>query len=360
MSDTQAQRRIPYESEERLQDKDQKGQITEILGLHEDHLTNADPVPVPPMAGAGRVKKFRQVNNRMTTELDMLPRSTEVETRTESQTGLQTHHPRGYPEIANFIGSDKDFFIFRRFDVLSARNMLFLQDELVELEEKLEQVDLAESRSGTARHPWNLHSRREDSNAARKALMAEIRVKLREYQEALNAQSLVLALEPASDIYVESIANWFDMKKPMVEMESHFLDKRGDLVSLAGGQSSKELLEHYLERNWYHLFRNKEKGEAANSSLSSTIEYYSAGRIKHTARIFLALVSAIFAIIPVPILFCVQSMGIRISIIAAFAVAFAAIFSVTTNSRTPEMFATMAGYAALLAVFVSNPPATTA
>jgi len=170
----------------------------------------------------------------------------------------------------------------------------------------------------------------------------------------------VLALEPASDVYVESIANWFDMKKPMVEMESHFLDKRGDLVGLAGGQSSKELLEHYLERNWYHLFRTKEKGEAANSSLSSTVEYYSAGRIKHTARIFLALVSAIFAIIPVPILFWVQSMGIRISIIAAFAVAFAAIFSVMTNSRTAEVFATMAGYAALLAVFVSNPPMTTA
>lgn len=169
----------------------------------------------------------------------------------------------------------------------------------------------------------------------------------------------MLALEPASHTYVESIANWFDMKKPMVEMESHFLDKRGDLVSLAGGQSSKELLEHYLESKWYHLFRTKEKGEAANS-LSSTVEYYSVGRIKHTARVFLALVSAIFAIIPIPILFCVRSMGIKISIIAAFTVAFAAIFSVMTNGRTPEMFAAMAAYAALLAVFVSNPPATTA
>lgn len=85
--------------------------------------------------------------------------------------------------MADFIGSDKDFFIFRRFNVLSARNMLFLQDELVELEEKLEQVDLAESQSGTARYLWNLHSRREDSNAVRKALMAEVRVKLREYRK---------------------------------------------------------------------------------------------------------------------------------------------------------------------------------
>jgi len=351
MLDTQAQLRIPYESEERLQDKEQKRQITAILGLQDKDLTNADPLPPPMTVGAGRVKKFRQ--NKMT-ELDLLPRSADVETRVESQ---QSHHLRGYPEIASFIGSDKDFFIFRRFNVLSARNMLFLQDELVELEDKLEQVDLAESRSG---HLWNLHSRREDSNAARKALMAEIRVKLCEYQEALHAQSLVLALEPASDVYVESIANWCDLKKPTVEMESHFLDKRGDLVSLAGGQSSKELLEHYLERNWYHLFRTKEKGEAANSSLSSTVEYYSVGRIKHAARVFLALVSVIFAIIPVPLLLYIQSTGIRISIITAFSVVFAAIFSVMTNSRTPEMFITMAAYAALLAVFVSNPPAKTA
>src|SRR5262245_61008899 len=67
----------------------------------------------------------------------------------------------------------------------------------------------------------------------------------------------MLALESASDVCVESIANWFDMKKPTTKMESHFLDKRSDLVSLAGGQSSKEFLEQYLERNWFHLFRIK-------------------------------------------------------------------------------------------------------
>jgi hypothetical protein len=86
----------------------------------------------------------------------------------------------------------------------------------------------------------------------------------------------------------------------------------------------------------------QEKGEAVNSSLSSTVEYYSAGKIKHTARVFLALVSAMLAIIPVPILFYVRSMGIKISIITAFTVVFAATFSVMTNSRTPEMFVTMA------------------
>lgn len=93
------------------------------------------------------------------------------------------HHPRGYPALANFIGSDKDFFIFRRFNTLSARSLLYLQDELIELEDKLLEIDLRESRSGGQVELWNCHSRREDSNQQRKTLMVEAREKLREYRK---------------------------------------------------------------------------------------------------------------------------------------------------------------------------------
>lgn len=67
----------------------------------------------------------------------------------------------------------------------------------------------------------------------------------------------MLALEPAPDINTDSIANWIDGMKPVVEAESHFLDDRGDLVSLSGGHESKEFLEHYLEKNWHRFFRVK-------------------------------------------------------------------------------------------------------
>ena len=92
-------------------------------------------------------------------------------------------HPRGYPALARFIGSDKDFFIFRRFNALSARSLLYLQDELIELEDKLLAIDLRESQSRGQVELWNLHSRREDSSQQRKALMAEAREKLREYRK---------------------------------------------------------------------------------------------------------------------------------------------------------------------------------
>ncbi len=183
---------------------------------------------------------------------------------------------RGYPALANFIGSDKDFFIFRKFNVLSARSLLFLQDELSELEEQLNSIDIAESGRGDPRDLWNLSSRREDENLERKKLMGVLSVKIKEYrvwcpktnffqwfstnhniEEALQSQARTLALEKVPDLTVESVSNWLDNMKSVVEPESHFLDDKDDLVSLSGEHSSKELLERYLENNWYHLFVTK-------------------------------------------------------------------------------------------------------
>ena len=75
-------------------------------------------------------------------------------------------------------------------------------------------------------------------------------------EEALHSQALTLALEAAPGLRIESMANWVDGMKPTTDAESHFLDNRDDLASLAGRGAKKELLENYLERNWYHLFRS--------------------------------------------------------------------------------------------------------
>jgi hypothetical protein len=44
----------------------------------------------------------------------------------------------GFPSLAQFISSDPDrtSLVFRRFDNLAARNLLYLQSELAELEAK--------------------------------------------------------------------------------------------------------------------------------------------------------------------------------------------------------------------------------
>ena len=52
----------------------------------------------------------------------------------------------GYRGYAEFISSEEDFCIFRRFDKLNARLCLRLQDEISDFEEQLESLDHEYSR----------------------------------------------------------------------------------------------------------------------------------------------------------------------------------------------------------------------
>jgi hypothetical protein len=51
---------------------------------------------------------------------------------------VEIRYVSGYPSLASFIASDKDksTVIYRRFDCLFARNLLYLQSELAELERR--------------------------------------------------------------------------------------------------------------------------------------------------------------------------------------------------------------------------------
>ena len=47
----------------------------------------------------------------------------------------------GYHSFANFVASDHDFFVLRRFGSLNARGLLGLQDQLSQIEEQLEALE---------------------------------------------------------------------------------------------------------------------------------------------------------------------------------------------------------------------------
>jgi hypothetical protein len=62
----------------------------------------------------------------------------------------RTYSPRrarGYPELAFLISTDMDFAIFRKFDELSARNLLRMQAELITIEEELRSIDTLTNRN---------------------------------------------------------------------------------------------------------------------------------------------------------------------------------------------------------------------
>lgn len=125
-----------------------------------------------------------------------------------NKTGPSTFAERrkvGYASVAEWIALDPDNepFIFRKFDELSARNLLYLQAEILAIEEQLERIDDADAASrdlgrlNLARTWETLNDSKKlgDQEARdRMTLILMLREKLKEYRK------LPFIHEPESNI----------------------------------------------------------------------------------------------------------------------------------------------------------------
>ena len=95
----------------------------------------------------------------------------------------------GYPRFAAFITEDRDAAIYRKFERLSARNLLYQQSEIHDLEGQLEDLDkedaddLEDEGGSKSARLWThfAHDQGDKSNA-RRMLNQNIKIKLKEYR----------------------------------------------------------------------------------------------------------------------------------------------------------------------------------
>ena len=90
-------------------------------------------------------------------------------------------YPAGYGKIAAVEDLESDFFICRKFGFLHKYALLYLQDELVEIQEDLERLDKWELSDGDTK---TLVSRRRDravGDSRRQDLIARLVAKLKQY-----------------------------------------------------------------------------------------------------------------------------------------------------------------------------------
>lgn len=92
-------------------------------------------------------------------------------------------YPSGYGKLAAIEACDPNFLIYRKFAWLHNRLLLHKQDELYELEQRLERLDKSDSAQDSRR----LKSRRRDEhvlpNSGRKELLEQIEKKLESYRK---------------------------------------------------------------------------------------------------------------------------------------------------------------------------------
>jgi hypothetical protein len=118
------------------------------------------------------------------------------------------HYLTGYPSLAGFIASDRDrtTLIYKRFDELAARNLLYLQSELAELHSKqstFDQEDMAADMHSKqcARNFADFEKTALTDNIKQKErweLVKQVRMTMKEYREALLFESTLAALPPPS------------------------------------------------------------------------------------------------------------------------------------------------------------------
>lgn len=277
-------------------------------------------------------------------------------------------HLEGYPSFSNFIAKDKDAAIYRKFENLSSRNLLYLQSELHDLERQLEIVDHEDAKNidneraqGAARH-WTHFSIDSDNQAvARRTLQETIRVKIKEYHEAMVLESKILSLNPPSSRTLRDVNRWFNSSSTpaLWGRDEHLFDNEKDLVALAPVDTDRLNLFLKSYFGWFFQVkeeRPKERRPKDTHAPKSELFYFPDGRVQRAGAIISVLLSAILLIGAIVCLTAVanQSTSVRVGMIVLFTCFFAAVVGLLTNARRAEIFGSTAAYAAVLVVFVSN------
>ncbi|RSL68642.1 hypothetical protein CEP54_002747 [Fusarium duplospermum] len=206
----------------------------------------------------------------------------------------------GFAAVASLMASDKDqdLLIFRKFDKMSARNLLYLQCELLAIEDQLKRWDKKISRC-------------RDIDLEEIAETWEVMIKEAEEgrSEAVELMALIIQLR--------------------AKIKEYHIEE--DLVSLKAPVET-DPLSRALRAHW------PGKEETSRDGVSR-ISRANEGSITTTVTVFNIIVAIILLVGPITSLSFVSSRPAVLGMICSFTVAFATSVGLMTNAKRAEIFA---------------------
>ncbi|KAK2595012.1 hypothetical protein QQS21_007266 [Conoideocrella luteorostrata] len=264
----------------------------------------------------------------------------------------------GFADVARWIAldSDNETFVYRKFDELAARSLLYLQAELLVIEKELSELDKIDANSEEmdlrdAARTWETLKQLYDTNderaQVRMDLIVTMRAKLKEYHEALLLQSEVARLKRPNNRVVGAYEHWFKKPYPALGgLAKTFLDTPNDLVALSSPPAT-DYLSLFLRRYW------PAREELSRDGLHR-IGRFNEKSISIAVAVISILVAAVLLVGSITSLYFVTNDAAKLAMIASFTALFALSIGLMTNARRAEIFAATAAYAAVLVVFVSG------
>ncbi|TAQ86463.1 hypothetical protein B7494_g5215 [Chlorociboria aeruginascens] len=279
---------------------------------------------------------------------------------------------KGYPEVAAFMSENPEMAMFRRFRGLNARNLLYLQAELVYIEKDLlrcEEDDAKSTDQNVRQYSkdyfWIMNS--EKTKSTQKNLIKKMREKLKEYNDVLIQQTTLDKISNPTDYDRTVMQKWFE-RKDLANMP------------LEGDDSSIWAQPRRIEdgpgvsRHYKDLIAINERGDdvddvtvfiaekiipmwhgkiASKLHKNRGIKTFREKVFSEFTSIIATILSSLLPVLSIVVLYVVHNMHIRLGIIAAFTAGFALLVSVITSASRVENFAATSAFAAVQVVFVN-------
>ncbi|KAF2475391.1 uncharacterized protein BDR25DRAFT_340161 [Lindgomyces ingoldianus] len=279
------------------------------------------------------------------------------------------HLVAGYPKLAGQMGIMPEAAMFRTFSALNARNLLYLQAELISLEKQLLDSESNDSQDEKrSRYAldwfWLSQSKQNEGNESQLQLILEMRKKLKEYNKALiQASTLANLKEP--DKWDLNYLQGFLMTKEMGSLAligddattwGSVTNPKGystDLVALRPRQNEDSFSNWVSRSAVITLFRCGCARFKKASRVHGDVGFEDSTIFRITSW-FTSIVASLIPIASILVLYTVHSMKARLGIIAGFNLLISTCLSTLTNAKRSEIFAVTAAFAAVQVVFVGT------
>ncbi|KAE9367123.1 hypothetical protein N431DRAFT_350598 [Stipitochalara longipes BDJ] len=260
----------------------------------------------------------------------------------------------GYERLAGLMTKHSEVATFQRFDFLNTLNILYLQAELVHLEQELRDSMREDLESGN-NHPSqtpnstgsfyflaNMH------NSSTWDIMLKARDKLKEYNEAILKYKEMKSEHSPNPCDLEFLRRWFEDKKmgnlPLIGQDSTLWEasEPPDLIAIRARRAEDPLGTLFLSRVflwWHNCIGHRIKKPADEETRYFE---YEDRYVLRVANIFGSIISSALLVRSIVVLYFVDSILIRLGIVAAFTQVFSLVLILATNARKIEVFAATA------------------
>ncbi|RYP39359.1 hypothetical protein DL767_002270 [Monosporascus sp. MG133] len=230
----------------------------------------------------------------------------------------------GYRRYADFISSDDDIFILRRFSSLNVRVALALQDQISVLEEQLGELDRWHSRRNAV--DVNNGSFRHEPIEAREEVLTKITKKISKYNEVILQQSMLRKYPQAPRRDVKSIKNWhFNHDyRAIDEDEQKYLEHTGDLICVVQKDKTplRKAIDNSLRLRTLPFWRYKKDEIPVPAYDAGNVSYYKDKRMDGFASVLMVSVGVIMLITPLWILQSLTSLNMKLAVITTVVLVF--------------------------------------